>query len=282
VAWLLLEVAYDAALFDVPHGTDAPRIHERFLIYVTPLFLVGLFAACRLSESKASARVYFAAATVSAFLPAVIPYHTVVNKTINYESFGLHPFSRIVGGTVVAAQHASLESIWFAATLALLFVYVRRRLRAVVILVLIVFIGVFTIARQRFEDLGSQGRALLPARADWVDRARPAGEVVLVGSGRDPSPEWETAYWNVSISAVYALCGGHFGSEFGEKLLTIGKGGHLRGPSGYLSAPYAVAKASLGLRGLVVARNVEGNEVLVIPARGSVSVRSAAAARRCE
>jgi hypothetical protein len=256
-------------------------MHERFLIYVLPLFLVALFAVCRLSESRTSARVYFVAAGVSAFLPAVIPFNTVINKTIDYESFSLHPFSRIAGGTVVVAPHATLRAMWFAATLALLFVYFRQRLRALVILVLVVFIGVSTIARQRFEDLGGQGRSLLPAHADWVDRAGPTGEVVLVGSARDPSPEWETAYANFSISRVYSLCGGHFGPEFGEKSLAIGEGGRLRGPSGYLRARYAVARASLGLRGRVVARNLEGREVLVAAPDGRVSVYSAAAARRC-
>jgi len=282
VAWLLLEVAFDAALFDAPGGNDIPRIHERFLIYVMPLFLVALFAACRLSESRASARVYFAAAGVSALLPAVIPFHTVINKTINYESLGLHPFSQIAGGTIVAAPHATLKAMWFAATVALLFVYVRHRLRGVVILVLAVFVGVSVIAQQRFEDLGSQGRSLLPAHAGWVDRAGPAGEVVLIGSSSVPSPEWETAYANLSISRVYALCGGHFGPEFGEQSLTIGDGGRLRTPSGNLRARYAVARATLGLRGRVVARNVEGNEVLVAPPNGNVSVYSAAAPRRCE
>ena len=44
-AWFLLEAAYDAAAFD---GVgDLPRIHERYLIYLAPLFIVATLAVVR-------------------------------------------------------------------------------------------------------------------------------------------------------------------------------------------------------------------------------------------
>ena len=62
--WILLEVALDAAAFDAtsshPKGrtafTDLPRIHERYLIYLVPLFLVALFATVRSAPSDVSER----------------------------------------------------------------------------------------------------------------------------------------------------------------------------------------------------------------------------------
>ena len=58
--WFLLEVALDAAAFDATSAhprtasafTDLPRIHERYLIYLVPLFLVALFAALRLRRPR--------------------------------------------------------------------------------------------------------------------------------------------------------------------------------------------------------------------------------------
>jgi hypothetical protein len=272
-AWLLVEVALDAALFDAPRGSDIPRIHERFVIYVLPLFLVALFAALRIPESRAPARVWFAAAAITALLPLVIPFHTVVNNTVNYESFGLHMFSRVgPGGQLVAVPHAALFAIWLAGTLSLLFVYVRKRLRAVLTLLLIVSILVSTIAQRRVQDGGDIARSLLPRHADWVDRAGPAADVILISSGRHPTAELETAYHNLSISRVYNVCSGAFGPEFGEETLTIDEARRLRGPSGHLTARYVVARTSLGLRGHVVARNANGHEVLVAPPPGPLTV----------
>jgi hypothetical protein len=280
--WLLLEVAFDAALFDAPHSGDIPRIHERFLIYVVPFFLVALLAAYRLPESRAPVRVYWVAAAVTALLPAVIPFHTVVNDTINFESFGLHPFSRVVRGHLAAVAHAPLFAIWAAATLGLLFVYFRARLKAIMVLVLLMFVGISAMAASRIEDGGNYARSLLPKHADWVDRANPVGDVILVSNARDPTPELETAYFNFSISRVYYVCQGAFGAEFGEKPVTIDRNGRLREPSGFLRAPYAVGRASLALRGRVVARNREGHELLVAPPDDRVSIAPAKRAGLCK
>jgi hypothetical protein len=279
--WLLLVVAFDAALIDLPHGADAPRIHERFLIYVVPLFLIGLLAAYRPLVRKPSGTVYVAAALATGLLPLLIPFHTVANQTSNYESFVLHPFTRVVNGNVIPAHHATLQAIWICATLGLLFAYMRGQLRTVVVLVLLAFLGVSTLARQRFENLGNVGRALVPAHADWVDRADASGRVVLVTGAPEPDAEKETAYFNGSIDGVYFACSGAFGSEFGEQPIRAGSGGLLRTSSGPVEAAYAVVPVSLPVRGRVVASNRAGKEVLVALEDGRLSLRGSADRVRC-
>ena len=260
--WLLIEVAFDAALFDGPHG-GAP-IHERFLIYVKPLFLVALVAACRAHSTNASLRVYLAAGVIAALLPAVIPFDDVINQTTIFESIGMHPFARNAHGELAAIPHASIVAISAAATAALLYVQVRERLRSIVVLVLIPFVVTTSLSLSRIEATSRFARSLLPTHVDWVDRANPVGDVVIVTGGRDTTPELETAYSNLSVSRLFYLCRHALGREFGEQQVTIDRSGRLRGRAG-LEARYTVAPESLHLSGSVLARNRSGHEVLVAP-----------------
>jgi hypothetical protein len=271
-AWFLLETAYDALKFDSPGG-DVPRIHERFLIYVVPLFIVALLAVYRLSERRPSARVYVGAAAVAALLPALIPYHTVVNNTIGVDTFGLGPFARTEHGRLVAVPHAALVAVGVSAALGLLYAYVRRRLLSVMLLVLIAFVTISGMLRIRIESTANFARAILPQHVDWVDRAKPRGEVAVVTAAGSPASALETAYRNLSIARAYAACGRTFGSDFGEVHVTIDAAGRLRGPSGdVIRASYAVVPTSLGVRGRILARNPNGHQLLVAPTDGVLSV----------
>jgi hypothetical protein len=270
-AWLLIEVAFDAALFDLPAGGDIPRIHERFLIYVVPLFLTGLVAASRIPESPAVAKIFLGAGVFAALLPLAIPFHTVVNNTVNYESFGLHPFSRVVEGQLASARHATLIALWYAGTVALLYTRVRRRLVAVVALVAFIFIGISLAAQGRIVQGGNAARMFLPAHTDWVDRLDLPGDVVLfTGAGRPK--ELQTAYANFSIKRLYYVCRAAFGAEFGEQEVTIDRAGRLSDASGFVRARYVVTPWSFGIRGRVIAWNANGGDVLVAPPPGPLVV----------
>jgi hypothetical protein len=268
--WLLLEVAWDAALFDGPHG-DAPRIHERFLIYVMPFFLTSLIATVRLA-SRVSARIYVAAAACAALLPVVIPFDIVINNTISFESIGLEPFARVVHGALVPVAHPTIFAVWIAATFGLLYVVVRERLRSIVILVLIPFLLIGEIAHTRIESAAGFARSKLPAHRDWVDRARPTGGVVLVTGAGSPVSALETAYNNLSIARLYYICRHTVGPDFGDKPVTIDAAGRLRDASGFVSARYAVMPAGFVVRGRIVASNPEGKQVLVAPPKGPLSL----------
>jgi hypothetical protein len=268
--WMLVEVAWEAALFDGPHG-DVPRIHERFLIYVVPLFLTALFATIHLDVS---ARLCLGAVAFAALLPVVIPFHTVVNQTIGADTFGLHPFARPDGGRLVAISHVTLAAILAAAVLGLVYVRLRSWTQGLVLLVLIPFALTSYLTRDRIESASAFTRSLLPRdHRDWVDAVSPRGDVILIsGLTLEDRPALETAYNNNSITRLYYVCVYTAGSEFGERQVTIDRSGRLRGPAGYLKARYVVAPASLHIRGTVLTRNRSGREVLVAPEGSRVKI----------
>jgi hypothetical protein len=269
----LFEVAWDAALFDSP-TVDVPRIHERFLIYVVPLFIVALVASVGSWSSRVPGRIYAVAAVVTTALVLAIPFHTVINDTVSVDSFGLEPFGRIIHGRLVAIPHATLYALFLVATVTLLYAHVRNRMRTVVLVLLVPFVFAGGLARARIEGAAADSRVDVPAHVDWVDRAGPLGGVVLV-TARKPTPELQTAYANLSVKRLYFLCQPVFGPDFGEQQLRIARSGRLIGPHGALEAQYLVGPASLHLDGRVVARNRKGHEVLVAPADGRASVAPA-------
>jgi hypothetical protein len=260
-AWLVVEVAWEAAVFDSPQG-DIPRIHERFLIYVTPFFLVALLAAVPLA-ARVARRTYLVAAACAALLPVVIPFHSMVNSTISVDTFGLEPLARVVRGETVAVPHATLTAIWIAATFAFLYVVVRERQRSVVSLAVIAFLLISGLTWTRIESGALFARGTLPAHRDWVDRATPDAGVALVTAAEFPASALEAGYFNRSIARLYYVCVPNFGPDFGEVQVTIDEKGRLRDSAGYVRARYAVMPAGLVVRGRVIAANPKGKEVLV-------------------
>jgi hypothetical protein len=268
--WLLVEVAWDAAQFDSPSG-DLPRIHERFLIYVVPFFLIALLATVRLAATI-SQRVYQLAAGSAVLLLLVIPFHTVINSTVSFDSMGLEPFARVVLGQTVPAKHATLMAVWIALTLGLLYVVVRERLRSVVILVLIAFFLIDGVSWSRIESGGRFARLFLPSHRDWIDRAKPGGGVVLVTAADYPASALETAYSNESIARLYYICTPTFGPDFGEEQVTIDGAGRLRDSVGVIKARYAVMPAGLVVSGRIVTSNPQGRLVLVAAENGVLTL----------
>jgi hypothetical protein len=279
-AWLLVEIGFFADFLLRDSQANLPRLHERYLVYLVPLFLVALLAAVRIPEAKASVRVYFAAAAPAVLLPALIPFHEVINISSVVDSFGLQLVARAEGGTVVPIPHVTVAAVWLAATFALTYVVVRNRMRGVVVLALFVSIVVSAVVRTRIEASATSARSVLPVQhRDWVDRAKPAGDVILVTGAGEPTAALETAFNNLSIARLYYICNRTFGGEFGEQRITIDEAGHLRDQSGYVSAPYAVAPAALGLRGRVLARNTRGRQVMVASVNGRFSLSPAKRAK---
>ena len=146
---------------------------------------------------------------------------------------------------------------------------------------LVPFVAASVFGRDRIEATSAFARSLLPKHMDWVDRATPSGEVVLVTGRQSSTSALQTAYMNLSIDRVYAACMLALGSEFGEQRVTIGPTGNVRSPSGIVKANYAVAPASLGVQGRIVARNRPGREVLVALEGGRLSVRTSKLPLKC-
>jgi hypothetical protein len=264
--WLLLEVALDAAAFDStnPHPRTrsafvaAPRIHERYLIYLVPLFLVALFVMLGLRRSSfPSPRHLVGAAVVATALPAAVPFSSVINGTTSIDSFALQLFSTTRHGQAVPVMHATTEIVALSALLAgVYFLAATKRLPppAAVLITGLAFLSLSGIefgnqvARIGPAELG------LPANANWVDRVVGSdADVSLVGGAAVRAVALrETAFWNGSISRVYYTCDPSFGPDFGEQPLTAG-----------ITPRYAVVPTAWRVSGRTLARDRAGKLELV-------------------
>jgi hypothetical protein len=282
--WFLVEVSIFAADLISQNPAAEARIHERYLFYLVPLFLIALIAAVRCSKSNASFRVFFTAALIAGLLPAAIPFHKVINNSIVADSFGLQNYGKQIGNTIVPIEHATIGAISTAALLALVYVLVRNKMLSVVILMIVVFAVMSATVRTRVVSAaGGETAAVLPKdHRDWVDQVRPKGDVVLVtGIGtRDDqiTPEiaalaaWQTAFNNLSITSVYYSCAPAFNTAFGEKRVSAKRNGQLVASGRVLRAAYAVVPTGFGVRGRVLARDKKGALVLIAPDKGRVTV----------
>jgi hypothetical protein len=280
--WLFFEVAFDAAAFDrsyvqhvgeqLPH--DAARIHERYLIYLVPLFLVTMVAALRTMRPRIATRAHLVAAAVAVLLPLAIPFGTVVNDTSVAETFGLQILAKNVGGTILPYGHARLIALIVAGVLALAYLYALLRPRPSFAILVTVFAFMIMSSVVRVRIIGaSQTIAIAPAKARWVDRAVGGSNAILVGGrASQRAAVVETAFDNLSISRVYYLCRPAFESGFDEGRLRLDADHALVDAGRTVSARYAVVPAALGIRGRVLARYRKGGLALVMPAAGSLTV----------
>lgn len=280
VFWILLEVAFDAAAFDSTSArggsvlSDPPRIHERYLIYVLPFFLVALVGAMQVFRNgKVATRRHLVIAAVVTLLPALIPFGTVINNTSVSDSFSLQPFGAAVHGFIEAAPHATTAAVGLSAILA--FAYFRAAVRPlpslVIAVTVLVFLGMSFLEWSRQTTPFARAAVGLPAHNDWVDRATGGRGPVTFVSGDRPSQITilDTAFWNTSIARVYYTCSGSLGSSFGERPI-----------SGPIRTPYAVVPADFHVPGRVVARDRPGRLVLIAPRGGTLTVPRADR-RRC-
>jgi hypothetical protein len=280
VLWMLLEVAFDAAAFDATSSkggsvlTDPPRIHERYLIYLVPLFLVALVGALSIFRSgKVAARRHLVIAAVVALLPALIPFGTVINNTIASDSFSLQPFSTTEHGFLVSAPHATIAAVALSAILA--FVYFRAAVRPLpslaITVTVLVFLGLSLLEWSRQTTPLTHATVGLPSHNDWVDRATGGrGSVTLVSGERTSQITiLDTAFWNTSIARVYYTCSMSLGSSFGEEPF-----------DGAIQTQYAVVPAHFQIPGRVIAEDKPGRLVLIAPPDGKLTLPRADL-RRC-
>jgi hypothetical protein len=282
--WLLLEVALDAAAFDSTNGhphnasvfTDLPRIHERYLIYVVPFFLVALFAAIGLRRPGFPAlRHLVGVALVAALLPALIPFGSVINGTSAIDSFALQVFGMTKGGQTVPIAHATTLIVALSALLAVVYLLAATRVlppTAAVVITAVMFLGVSVLEVGKQVTPIARTQVGLPTHADWVDRVVGShANVALVGGpGVRTGPLRETAFWNTSIARVYYTCRPAFGADFGEQQAAA------RRP---ITARYAVVPVSLQVPGVVLARDPPGKLDLVAPTGGTLRTPAIARCR---
>jgi hypothetical protein len=265
-------------------GNAIPRIHERYLFYLVPLFVIALLATTRLARSERLLRLGLFAAVVAGLLPVVIPYNLVINSTIGVDTFSFAPFAAAsASGAVEAHHHAAVLAAGLALGMSLIYALARPNPVLIVGVVAAIFVWVSSVAFGLLE-VGAHFamKSAVPARHNWVDAKHPHGDVVLIenarGTTRSGLADLESAFYNLSISALYYPCSGTLSSDFGEMKVSVGRDGRVVGPSGPLNATNVVAPMSAGVEGRVVAVDRPGKLVLVQPSRGVVRVSPGARA----
>jgi hypothetical protein len=258
-------------------STDLPRIHERYLIYVLPLFIIAMLAPTGIARSVRLLRVGLAAALVAGLLPLVIPYGTVINNTVVADTFGLSPFvAPSPTGSIKPTPHAVLIIVSYALCLGVVYALARPNTAVVVAVVAAVFIGISISEVALLEDAARGSRYGMPSSRNWVDVAGPRhGVVILENPRRNRLRDLavaQTAFFNLSVSRLYYACSPLLQASFGELQSSLDSQGRLLEGGAPIRARFAVVPRRSGILGRVVAVDRPGHLALVEPRGGVLRV----------
>jgi glycosyltransferase involved in cell wall biosynthesis len=254
-AWLTLEVAAFASAL-------SPRVEERNLFYVAPLFFVALLAW--IERGLPRPRVAAVAAVLAAALPGALPYHTLIAPSAESDTLALMPLWWLQE-TVVGLDTISVVVVAVAAVIALVFLLVSPRYALVLPAVVLLWFAFATERIERFDhgfpkaSVGALYQGITAPKRDWVDAAvgRNA-DVAFVYSGNDPTQQpltlWENEFYNRSIGPVYDLRQPSMGG-LPETRLTQRGDGVLLANGAPVRHAYVLTEESVPLAGQVVARD---------------------------
>jgi hypothetical protein len=267
-AVLVLLVAFTAYGQSHGVGTDLPRIHERYLIYVLPLFIIAMLAPTGIARSRRLLRVGLVAALIAGLLPLVIPFGTLINDTVAADTFGLSPFVAATrAGGIKPSPHAALIIVGYALCLAVVYALARPNTVIVVAVVAAVFVGISISEVALLEDAARGSRHGMPSSRNWVDAAGPRGGVMILENPRRHRLQdlavAQTAFFNLSVSRLYYGCDRLLMASFGELPASIDARGRFVNGGEPIRARYAVVPRDGGILGRMVAVDRPGHLALV-------------------
>ena len=255
-AWLVLEVgAFASAL--------SPRIQERNLFYVAPLFLIALLAWIERGMPRPP-RAAATAAVLAAALPGALPYHRLIDVPAESDTLALLPLWWLQE-TVVGMDTIPVVVVVAAAAIGLLFFSISPRYALVLPAVVLLWFAFATERIERFDhgfpkaSIGALYQGITAPRRDWVDAAvgRNA-DVAFVFSGKDkthhPDTLWENEFYNRRIGPVYDLRQPSMGG-LPETHVTQRADGVLLADGKPVRHAYVLSEESVPLAGAVVARD---------------------------
>jgi glycosyltransferase involved in cell wall biosynthesis len=261
--WLLLEVAAFASAL-------SPRVEERNLFYVAPLFLIALLAWIDRGLPRPP-RPAAVAAVLAAALPGVLPYHTLIGPSAESDTLALMPLWWLQE-TVVGLNTIAVVVVAVGALVAVLFLTVSARYALALPLAVFLWFAFTTERVERFDhgfakaSVGALFQGITAPERDWVDAAvgRHA-DVAFVFSGKDkynqPLTLWENEFFNRSVGPVYDLRQQSMGN-LPETKVTERPDGVLLADGRPVRHRYALSEESVPLAGEVVARDVRRGMVL--------------------
>jgi glycosyltransferase involved in cell wall biosynthesis len=255
-AWLLLEVAAFASAL-------SPRIQERNVFYVAPLFLIALLAWIERGMPRPP-RAAATAAVLAAALPGAIPYHRLIDIPAESDTLALLPLWWLQE-TVVGLDTIPVVVVAAATTIGIVFLSISPRYALVLPAVVLLWFAFATERIERFDhgfasaSVGALYQGITAPRRDWIDAAvgRNA-DVAFVFSGKDrthhPDTLWENEFFNRSIGPVYDLRQASMGG-LPETPVTQRADGVLLARGRPVRHAYVLSEESVPLAGAVVARD---------------------------
>ncbi len=256
IVWLLLEVsAFASAL--------SPRVQERNLFYVAPLFLIALLAWIERGLPR-PARATAAAILVAAALPGVLPYHRLIDASAESDTLALLPLWWLQE-RLVALNTVSVVVVVAAAAIGLLFLAVSPRYALVLPAVVLAWFAFSTERIERFDhgfpkaSVGALYQGITAPRRDWVDAAAGrSANVAFVYSGSRPTEQpltlWENEFFNRSVGPVFDLRQESMGGLPETKVRERPDGVLLAGGRP-LRYPFVLSEEAVPLAGQVIARD---------------------------
>jgi hypothetical protein len=249
--WMVLGVSVFAS-------RHALRIEERNLFYVQALFLLALVLWIDRGLPRPTLATS-AAAAVTAALPALVPFETVIDVSAVSDTLGLMPWWDFLGWGV------PLEQLWIGALLAgvlaaLLVALWPRRLAYGLVAVVAVYLGVSAWSageRMRVASVGALFQGTEMPQRDWIDHAVGRdGDVAAVYSGvLDRFTIVQNEFFSRSVGTVYTL-GPSLPADIQILLSYDLETGLLRDPSGRaVPARHALVDHSVPLAGSLVERD---------------------------
>jgi len=256
-AWLLLEVAAFASAL-------SPRVQERNLFYVAPLFLIALLAWIERGMPR-PARATAVAVVLAAALPGALPYHRLIDTSAESDTLALLPLWWLQE-TVVSLDTVGVVVVAAAAVLGIVFLSLSPRYALVLPALVFLWFAFATERIERFDhgfpkaSVGALYQGITASRRDWIDAAvgRDAN-VAFLYSGRDPTQQpltlWENEFYNRSIGPVYDLRQQSMGG-LPETRVHERADGVLLTPGGRpVQASYVLSDDSVPLAGTIIGRD---------------------------
>jgi glycosyltransferase involved in cell wall biosynthesis len=268
--WLALAVAAFASVL-------SPRVEERNLFYVTPLFLVALLAWIERGMPRAT-RAAAVCALIAAALPGALPYHRLISVSAESDTLALLPLWWLQE-RVTSLSTIPVIVVICAMALALLFLTVSPRFAYLLPVVVLVWFLVTTERVEFFDhgfpkaSVGALYQGQTTAHRDWIDRAvgRDADAAFLF-SGVDPKQQpltlWENEFFNRSVGPVYDLRGPSMGN-LPETHVTQRGDGVLVADGSAVHHAYVLTDTSVPLAGRPLARD-EGRGMVLLKTDGTV------------
>jgi hypothetical protein len=257
--WLLLAVAAFASEVPVP-----PRVMERNLFYLAPLFLLALLLWIR-RRPGVPAPAAVAIAGIAA-LPAFLPFERLIGTAAVADTPGLQLWWRLADAGVAVAD------LWLPALLASLaataLVAAPRRLASLLPAALAAYFGLVTYLAlegphgARTASAASLRAGVGESAPDWIDQATDDTVTVLWSGHASPHAVWENEFFNRRVGAVYRVGADPLPGGLPERELDSG-----------VSAAFALADGTVAPGGSVVGR-ADGVELVRVegPLRPVVEV----------